>query len=124
MDNWNGATPRDFFSNAAAREAGLTEHFWHQAYLLYLEEADRDPGRSLEKYDIPRTVRVPWGQGHVDVMARVQPEPREYRIVRFTAFPAGGEPGAEVHQVSRWHHREEARPVLGGGALLDENARW
>ncbi len=63
MDNRNEIAPRDFFSNAAAREAGFTEHFWQRAYRLYLEEADRDPDRSLEKFDRPRTVRMRWGQG-------------------------------------------------------------
>ena len=124
MDSHPGITPRDFFSNAAAREAGFTEDFWYQAYQLYLDEAGRDPGLSLEKFDRPRTVRMPFKQGYVDVIARVQPEPREYRIVRFTAFPTEGEGGSEVHQVSRWYRLEESRPVLGEGALLDENARW
>ena len=124
MDSQFDITPRDFFSNAAAREAGFTEEFWYQAYRMYLDEAGRDPDRSLDKFDRPRTVRMPFDQGYVDVMARVQPEPREYRIVRFTAFPADGEGGSEVHQISRWYSRYEERPVLGEGALLDDNIRW
>ncbi len=124
MDSQTGITPNDFFSNAAAREAGFTEHFWYQAYLLYLDDADRDPDPSMDKFDSPRTVRMAWGQGQVDVIVRVQPEPREYRIVRFTAFPADGEGGAEVRLIRRWYYRDEDRPVLGEGALLDENARW
>ena len=117
-------TPKDFFSNAAAREAGFTEEFWYQAYQLYLDEAERDPDSSLDKFDIPRTVRMPFNQGCVDVIARVQPEPREYRIVRFTVFPAGGEDEPDAHQMSRWHPGVEDRPVLGEGALLDDNIRW
>ena len=124
MDSQFDITPKDFFSNAAAREAGFTEEFWYQAYQLYLDEAECDPDRSLEKFDIPRTVRMPFNQGYVDVIVRVQPEPREYRIVRFTAFPADGEGGPEVRQISRLYNRDEERPVLGEGALLDENGRW
>lgn len=124
MDSQFEITPKDFFSNAAAREAGFTEEFWYQAYQLYLDEAERDPDRSLDKFDIPRTVRMAFNQGYVDVMARVQPEPREYRIVRFTAFPTDGEGRAEVHQIGRLYSHDEDRPVLGEGALLDENGRW
>ncbi len=124
MDNQSGITPKDFFSNAAAWEAGFTEQFWYQAYQLYLDATDRDPDPSFDKFDQPRTVRMPFKEGYVDVIARVQPEPREYRIVRFTAFPAAGEIGSEVHQIDRWYFDDENRPVLGEGAMLDENFRW
>ena len=117
-------TPKDFFSNAAALEAGFNNHFWYEAYQLYLEQAHRDPSRSMEKYDDPRSVRMPFKEGCVDVIARVQPEPREWRIVRFTAFPAAGESGPETLPIKLWHFEDESRPVLGEGALLDENFRW
>ena len=123
MYNRPDITPQDFFSNPAAREAGFTEDFWHQVYRLFLYEADRDPDRSLEKYDVPRTIRMPFKQGYVDVIARVQPEPREYRIVRFTAFPADEEGGPEA-QDERWYSEGESRPALGEGALLDDNGPW
>ena len=110
MDSQFDITPKDFFSNAAAREAGFTEEFWYQAYRLYLGEAERDPNPSWGKFDIPRTVRMPFNQGYVDVIARVQPEPRDYRIVRLTAFPADGGDGPDGHQMSRWYHRDESGP--------------
>lgn len=124
MDSQFEVTPRNFFSNAAAREAGFTEEFWYQAYQLYLDEAERDPNPSFGKFDIPRTVRMPFNQGYVDVIARVQPEPREYRIVRLTAFPSDGGDGPDADEMSWWHPSAENRPVLGEGALLDANIRW
>ena len=123
MANQIAITPSDFFSDPAAREAGFTEHFWQRAYTLYLEAANQDPSPSLEKFDLPRTVRMPFKQGHVDVMIRVHPESREFRTVRFTVFPADNEP--EVAQVERWYFYDgESRPVLGEGALLNEGRRW
>lgn len=123
MANQTAITPKDFFSDPAARETGFTEQFWHRAYTLFLEAANRDPSPSLEKFDLPRTVRMPFKQGHVDVMIRVHPESREFRTVRFTVFPAGNEP--EVAQVDRWYFYDgESRPVLGEGALLNEGRRW
>ena len=124
MDQQTRITSADFFSNAAAREAGFTEDFWYQVYQQYLHEADRDPSRSLEKCARPRTVRMPFKQGYVDVVARVQPEQREYRIVRFTAFPAEGEGESEAQQMDWWYRGYENRPALGEGALLDDNVRW
>ena len=129
MDSQPRIAPKGFFSNAATRESGFTEHFWYQAYRLYLDEAGRDPDPSLDKFDHPCTIRMSLKQGTVDVIARVQPEPRDYRIAHFTAFPADGEGGAEVHQMSRWYIRGESRPVpgdpvLGEGALLNGNMRW
>lgn len=53
-------TPEDFFSDPAAKEVGFTEHFWHRAYTLYLGSANRDPNPSMEKIDLPRTVRMPF----------------------------------------------------------------
>ncbi len=115
-------TSFDFFINAAARKAGLSDQFWNHAYTLYLEEVDRDPSGSFEKYDIERTIRVPFRHGHIDVLARPQPESREERIMRLTAFPAGDE--QEVRQVSRGYRRNESRPILGEAALLDAGQRW
>ena len=124
MDSQRDIAPKDFFSNAASQDAGFTHRFWNQAYQLYLDEADRDPDPSLEKYRYPRTVQLPFRQGYVDVMIRAQPEAREYVIMRFTAFPADCEGESEVHQIGRSYHRDENRPVLGESALLDENVRW
>ena len=115
-------TPSDFFSDAAAREAGFTDQFWYRAYILYLDELARDPSRSFAKYDIERTLRIPFQRGYVDVLVRAQPEPREERVLRFTAFPAGDEPG--IRRVSRVYRYEETRPVLGEAALLDAGWRW
>lgn len=115
-------TPNHFFSNPAAREAGFTEQFWYQAYQLFLDEANRDPSPSLDKFFIARTIRAPFRQHFVDVLVRMQPEPGEYSSLRFTAFPAGEE--REVRQVSRWYSSDETRPVLGEGVLLDANFPW
>ena len=107
----------DLFLNAAAREAGLSNDVWHQAFTLFLHEADR-----LKLYGPKRlqhTVRVPSALGPLDVLVRCQPDPGEALIFRFTAFPAG--PGSEVHQLSGDYRRDgESRPVLGEAVLLDE----
>ena len=115
-------TPNHFFSDHAAREAGFTEQFWYQAYQLFLDEENRDPNPSLDKFFIARTIRAPFRQDFVDVLVRMQPEPGEYSSLRFTVFPAGNEP--EVRQVSRWYSSNETRPVLGEGVLLDANFPW
>ena len=63
MPETESATRHDFFINDGAREAGLTQRFWHQAYLQFLKDMESDtttPG--FEMYDIARTVRVPFGQ--------------------------------------------------------------
>ncbi len=118
-------TPNDFFSNPAAREAGFTEQFWYQAYQLYLDEAAQDPEPALDiKYTRPRSIRMPFREGHVDVIVRAQPEPREYVIMRLTAFPADGEDGSDADQSGWWYVGNEQRSALGEGALLDANARW
>ena len=120
-------TPGDFFSNPTAREAGFTDNFWHHAYQLYLDAVRRDPSPSLDKFDVARTVRVPFRQGHVDVLVRVNPDPREFRVMRFTAFPAADD-RPDPRQVSRWYWQEgpeqETRAALGEGALLDSSHRW
>ena len=114
-------TPSDFFVNAAAREAGLSNDVWHQAYTLFKREADKE--MPFDAYERERTFRVSSKGGPVDVMVRCQPDPREALILRFTAFPAG--PGAEVRQLSRAYRRDgESRPVLGEAALLDARHSW
>ena len=114
-------TPADFFVNASAGEAGLSAAVWHQAYVLFRREADKD--MTFEAFHRERTVRVPSSLGPVDVLVRCQPDPREALILRFTAFPAG--PGEEVHQLSRVYRRDsESRPVLGEAALLDAGRSW
>ena len=114
----------DFFTNTAALEAGLTQQFWYQAYLKFLEDTESDtttPG--FEMYDIARTVRIQFHHKHIDVLVRCQPEPREHRIIRLTAFPAGDERRAP--QLSRWYrHLGESRTVLGEAVLLDAGQRW
>ena len=114
-------TPSDFLVNAAAREAGLSNDVWHQAYILFKREADKE--MTFDAYERERTFRVPSKGGTVDVLVRCQPEPRETLILRFTAFPAG--PEAEVHQLSGFYRLDgESRPVLGEAALLDARHSW
>ena len=114
-------TPSDFLVNSAAREAGLSNDFWHQAYTLFRREADKE--MTPDAYERERTFRVPSKGGPVDVLVRCQPEPRETMILRFTAFPAG--PGAQVRQLSGFYRLDgESRPVLGEAALLDVRHSW
>ena len=87
---------------------------------------ERDPSRSLDKWDVPHTVRLPFGDGHVDVLVRTQPDGREHSALRFTAFPASNDP--EPRQLNRWYWYDrvgkETRPILGEAALLDVVNRW
>ncbi len=77
----------DFFFSDGAREAGLTQRFWHQAYLMFIKLAEESTSMpAFDIYDIARIVRVRFGQGHLNVLVRCQPDPREYRIYRLTAF--------------------------------------
>ncbi len=115
-------TTADFFSNSASREAGLSDEFWFRAYNLYKEELNSVAGASFDIFEMARTVRVPFDRGHAEVLVRSQPEPREARILRFTAFAAGDE--AEVRQVDRLYWLDEDRPVLGEAVLPDDNIRW
>lgn len=125
MVNRHTKTSQDFFSNAAARDAGFTEQFWYQAYQLYLDEAAQDPDRAWDiKLTRPRSIRMPFREGYVDVIVRAQPESREWVIMRFTAFPADGEDGPDAGQSGWWHPHDEKRTPLGEGALLDTNMRW
>ena len=114
--------PADFFSDSAAREAGLTDEFWFRAYTLYMEEVSSARSASFDWYEIERTVRVPFGQGHTDVLVRSQPEPREQRILRLTAFAAID--GDEVRQLSRLYWLDEDRSILGEALLPNAGMRW
>ena len=124
MPKADPVTSCDFFINAAALEAGLTQQFWYQAYLQFLRQAESDtsaPG--FEMYDFACTVRIPFHHKYIDVLVRCQPEPREHRIIRLTAFPAGDE--RQGPQLSRWYtHLGESRTALGEAALLDFGQRW
>ena len=125
MVNRHTKTSQDFFSNAAARDAGFTEQFWYQAYQLYLDEAAQDPDPAWDiKLTRPRSIRMPFRAGYVDVIVRAQPESREWVIMRFTAFPADGEDGPDAGQSGWWYPHDEKRSPLGEGALLDTNMRW
>ena len=48
-------TPDLFLSNAAARDYGFTDEFWHKVYTLYLEAVQRDPSVSFDKLEVERT---------------------------------------------------------------------
>ena len=114
----------DFFITASAREAGLTQQFWYQAYLQFLKDTESDttaPG--FEMYDIARTVRIPFGQRHFEVLVRCQPDPREYRIYRLTAFAAGDD-RQPLDVSGAYEQLLEGRAVLGEAALLDSGRRW
>ena len=124
MDSRPKITPKDFFSNAAAWEAGFTGHFRHQVYQLYLEAVERDLDQSIEALYWPYNIRMPFKQGHIDVVVRTQPEPREHPVHRFTAFPAAGESETQAFPVERWHFPHEQRPVLGEGAMLSGIFKW
>ena len=115
-------TAADFFSNSASREAGLSDEFWFRAYNLYIEQVNSVAGMSFDAFEMAWTVRVPFDRGYADVLVRSQPEPREARILRLTAFAAGDE--ADVRQVDRLYWLDEDRPVLGEALLPDDNIRW
>ena len=119
-------TVADFFCNTAAHEAGFSGQFWLDTYNRYLDAMRRDPSPSLAKWEVERTVRVPFQGGHVDVLVRMEPEGREYASLRFTVFPAGD--GPDPRRMKRWYfHRNEEKempPILGEGGLLDYMNRW
>ena len=95
-------TAADFFWNAAAQDAGFSGALWVEAYQRYLDAVEQDPSRSLEeRWHTPRTVRVPFRQGHVEVLVRTQPDGREYCALRFTAFPGW-----------RWARTPSAGPLV------------
>ena len=120
-------TVADFFWNATAQEAGFSGKFWLDAYNRYLDAVRRlAPSPSFDIWVAARTVRVPFGSGHVDVLVRGEPEAREHGALRFTVFPAGD--GPDPRQIDRLYFYEneekEMPPILGEGALLDYMNRW
>ena len=124
MPKTESETHYDFFSNAAALEAGFTHRFWLQAYLQFQREAESDISiPAFVRYAVARTVRIPFRHEHIDVLVRCQPDPREYRIFRLTAFPAEDE--RRALQVSRaYRYLIEGRAILGEAALLDTGRQW
>ena len=124
MHETDSNTRHDFFINDSAREAGLTQRFWNQAYLMFLKEAEGDTSVPVfDRYDIARTIRVPFGQGYLNVLVRCQPDPREYRIYRLTAFATGGE--RQPLEVSEAYDQlREDRAALVEAVLLGSNRRW
>ena len=119
-------TVADFFWNAAANEAGFSGQFWLDTYNRHLDAVRRDPSLSLDKWEVGRTIRVPFQGGHIDVLARVEPEAREHGALRFTVFTASD--GPDPRQMHRWYflinEEKEIPPILGEGALLDYMNRW
>ena len=81
-------TPRDFFSDTSALEAGFTGEFWYAVHELFVDASVRDSSISPDQYDVERTFRMPFRTGHVDVLVRTSPDAREYPSLRFTVFPA------------------------------------
>ncbi|MYC33356.1 MAG: hypothetical protein F4X64_09285 [Chloroflexi bacterium] len=114
-------SPDDFFSNAAAREAGFTDQFWFAAYNGWLDAINSSPSPFIALEE-PHTVRLPYRHGNADVLVRTEPDGREYYSIRFTAFPAENAP--TPRQISRWYFDDESRTALGEAALLDANFRW
>ncbi len=114
----------DFFINDGARNTGLTRQFWHQAYLRFLKEADGDTSVPVfDRYNIARITRVTFGPGRFDVFVRCQPDPREHRIYRLTAFATGGD-RRPLEVSGAYDQLREDRAVLGEAVLLDRNRRW
>lgn len=125
MDEQTGMTAENFFWNAAAQESGFSAQFWLDAYNRYLGDVELDPSPMFEAWEVERTVRVPFGSGQVDVLVRIQPDGREYAVLRFTVFPAAE--GPEPRRFDRWYwygSGEETPPALGEAALLDYAHRW
>ena len=124
MPETDSNTRHDFFINDRVREAGLTQRFWNQAYLMFLKEAEGDTNVPVfDRYDIARIARVPFGPGGFDVLVRCQPDPREHRIYRLTAFATGGE--RQPLEVSEAYDQlREVRAALIEAVLLDRDRRW
>ena len=124
MDETDSNTRHDFFINDSVREAGLTQRFWNQAYLMFLKEADGDTSVPVfDRYDIARIARVPFGQRRFDVLVRCQPDPREHRIYRLTAFATGGE-RQHLEVSEAYDQLREVRAALIEAVLLDRGRRW
>ena len=119
-------TVADFFWNTAAHEAGFSGQFWLDTYNRHLDAVQRDPSPSFAKWEVERTVRVPFQGGHVDVLVRMEPEAREHGALRFTVVPAGDEPDPRQMDRCYFYRNEEKEmpPILGEGALLDYMNRW
>ncbi len=115
-------SPSDFFSNAAAREIGLTDQFWFDAYAEWHVALNNDTAVSFDTIFDPRTFRIPFRGGNADVLVRVQPEGHEHYAIRLTAFPADASPTPQ--QIPRWYWDTESRAVLGEAVLLDANFPW
>ena len=79
-------TSDDIFTNSEARDAGFTEAFWLQALAGFHETVNPQPDGFLNNFEGPYTVRVPFHQGEVDVIVRVNDRPADTIILRFTAF--------------------------------------
>ena len=115
-------SPGDFFSNAAARETGLTDQFWFEAYTRWQDAIRSDPAPFVAMEE-PCTIRLSYRHGDADVLVRMQPEGREFYSLRFTAFPAEEDTSAP-RQIPRWYRDTESRDVLGEAVLLDANFPW
>ena len=113
-------TTNNVFTNPAARAAGLTDSFWLDAYHRWTDTVNTAP--SFAVLEGAQTYRIPYQDGHADVLVRTQPEPREFFTLRMTAFPA--DENNPPHRIERWHTRAETRPTLGEAVLVDVNARW
>ena len=115
-------TPDSFLSNAAARDHGFTDEFWHEVYTRYQEAVDNDRDISFDRFEKARTIRMPFQKSSVDVLIRFQPRPYEYWVMRLTAFPVAD--GEEFQEVPRWYWYDGPREVLGEAALLNASNRW
>ena len=116
-----------FFSNAAAQEAGLSGQFWLDAYNRYVDAMEQDTAPFFERWEMERTVRVPFKQDYFDVLIRSLPEGREFCPLRFTAFPASGEP--QPPNINRWYWYDDSKYedpslTLPEATLLDYTNRW
>ena len=116
-----------FFLDSAAHDGGFSVRFWQDAKRHYQDALDQDPNPSFDKFEVERTVRVPFQTGHVDVLVRIQPDMGEYRALRFTAFTADG--GSKPEQIGRWYWYDSdesgnPRQVLAEAVLLDAMNRW
>ena len=115
-------SPSDIFTNSTARAAELTDEFWFDAYHRWQDAVQNSPESFFRALDDPHTFRMPFPNGHADVLVRTQPEGREYYSIRMTAFPADDR--NPPTQVERWHQDTETRPTLGEAVILDANLRW
>ncbi len=112
-----------FFLNGAALEGGFSGQFWFDTYNRYMDALRQD---SFDKWDIERTIRVPFKGGHVDVLVRLEPDGKEFSSLRFTAFPASG--GPQPTEIERWYwygnDKYDDSSKLPEAALLDSVNRW